>query len=54
MDGPHSAQGLAVVELSVILPTFNLADTIRRNLDKVESVLKGIGVPCEMIPVDDG
>ena len=54
MDGPHRAQGLAVVELSVILPTFNLAGTIRRNLDKVESVLKGIGVPCEMIPVDDG
>lgn len=45
---------MAVVDLSVILPIFNLADSVRRNLDKVESVLKGTGLSYEMIPVDDG
>ena len=43
-----------MVELSVILPIFNLASTIRENLAKVAIVLSRTGLPCEIIPVDDG
>ena len=43
-----------MVELSVILPIFNLASTIRQNLAKVSTVLSRTGISCEIIPVDDG
>ena len=43
-----------MVELSVILPVFNLASTIRPNLAKVATVLSRTGLSCEIVPVDDG
>ena len=43
-----------MVKLSAILPIFNLADAIRRNLEKVEAVLKRTELDYEIIPVDDG
>ena len=45
---------MAVVNLSVILPVFNLAESIGGNLEKVETVLKRTGLSYEIIPVDDG
>ncbi len=54
MDGKVRAQGLPVVGISVILPAFNLAESIRENLEKVESVLKRTGLAYEIVPVDDG
>ena len=43
-----------MVRLSVILPAFNLSSKIAANLDKVESVLKRMGLTYEIVPVDDG
>ena len=43
-----------MVELSVILPIYNLASTIRQNLAKVATVLSRTGLSCEIVPVDDG
>ncbi len=43
-----------MVDLSVILPAYNLASSIRGNLDEVESALRGTGVSYEIVPVDDG
>lgn len=43
-----------MVGISVILPVFNLADRIGKNLERVESVLKRTGLTYELIPVDDG
>ena len=43
-----------MVELSVILPIYNLASTIRPNLAKVATVLSRTGLSCEIVPVDDG
>ena len=43
-----------MVELSVILPIYNLASTVRKNLAKVATVLSRTGLTCEIIPVDDG
>ena len=43
-----------MVNLSVILPVFNLAEVIGKNLEKVETVLKRTGLSYEIIPVDDG
>ena len=45
---------MAVVNLSVILPVFNLAQSIGENLEKVETVLKRTGLTYEIVPVDDG
>ena len=43
-----------MVEISAILPVFNLAGAIRNNLDKVETVLRRTGLSYEIVPVDDG
>ena len=43
-----------MVNLSVILPVFNLAGSIGGNLEKVEAVLRRTGLTYEIIPVDDG
>ena len=43
-----------MVNLSVILPAFNLAGSIGGNLEKVEAVLRRTGLTYEIIPVDDG
>ena len=43
-----------MVELSVILPIYNLVSTIRPNLAKVATVLSRTGLSCEIVPVDDG
>ena len=43
-----------MVNLSVILPVFNLAEDIGKNLEKVETVLNRTGLSYEIIPVDDG
>ena len=43
-----------MVELSVILPIYNLASSIRENLAKVSVVLSRTGLSCEIVPVDDG
>ena len=45
---------MALVNLSVILPVFNLAGSIGGNLEKVEAVLRRTGLTYEIIPVDDG
>ena len=54
MDSPLCAQRISLVRLSVILPAFNLSGRIGANLDKVESVLKRMGLTYEIVPVDDG
>ena len=36
------------------MPIYNLADSVCRNLEKVESVLKRTGLKYELVPVDDG
>ena len=43
-----------MVNLSVILPVYNLSGRISENLAKVETVLKRTGLVCEIVPVDDG
>ena len=40
--------------LSVVIPAFNEASRIRRNLEESIEVLRNIGVPFEIIAVDDG
>jgi len=40
--------------LSVVVPAFNEASRIRRNLEESIEVLRNIGVPFEIIAVDDG
>jgi len=42
------------MRLSVVLPVFNLASTIRANLGRVEEVLCAEGIDYELVPVDDG
>ena len=54
MDGAFRPQGIPVVEISAILPVFNLAESIRENLGKMETVLKRTGLSYEIVPVDDG
>ena len=51
----HSAlKTLGGGTLSVVLPVYNLAQTIEDNLSSVATVLDGGGFPYELIPVDDG
>ena len=54
MDGALRSQRFHLVELSVILPIYNLADSVGGNLEKVETVLKRTGLSYELVPVDDG
>ena len=54
MDGALRSQRIHLVELSVILPIYNLADSVGGNLEKVETVLKRTGLEYELVPVDDG
>ena len=50
----HSAlKTLGGGTLSVVLPVYNLAQTIEDNLSSVAAVLDGGGFPYELIPVDD-
>ena len=41
-------------EISIVIPAFNEALRLPATLDRVESHLKTIGVPAEVIVVDDG
>ena len=54
MDRPFRAQGIPLVKISVVLPSFNLSKKIGVNLERVESVLKRTGLTYEIVPVDDG
>lgn len=40
--------------LSVIMPSFHLAGTIAGNVRRVDSVLLSLGIPHEIVAVDDG
>ncbi|HEX2669423.1 MAG TPA: glycosyltransferase family 2 protein [Polyangiaceae bacterium] len=50
----HPAQGTPVPELSVVAPMYNEEGNIAAFVAAVEKVLLGIGVPFEIILVDDG
>ena len=40
--------------LSVVMPVFNLAETVAQNLASVGEVFERHGVRAELVPVDDG
>ncbi len=40
--------------LSVMIPCHNERDAIARVLDQIEGAVKSIGLPCEIIVIDDG
>lgn len=53
-DWTQAKEVLGSEMLSVILPVYNLADTIVRNLESIAALLDGAGFAYELVPVDDG
>lgn len=51
---PHDAPGPAPASVSIVVPVHNSATILPRLVERLEPVLRGLGVPYELILVNDG
>lgn len=54
LDGPHAAQGSRVLEVSVVMPCLNEADTLAVCIHKARRALDSAGIVGEILVADNG